>query len=128
MIQDASFRSEIMIKRATAEAIFVSRKTICARLEISMHTLDTWLRSGFIPGPNINRGQIQRWHWPSIEEKLSESPTPSGPDPSVVGVEAYETRRALEKQMRAEERARLVRVREERAARRAEKKKFDTQA
>jgi hypothetical protein len=111
-----------MIKRATAEAIFVSRKTICARLEISMDTLDTWLRSGFIPGPNINRGQIQRWHWPSIEEKLSESPTPSGPDPFLESIRLASEREALQKQMRAEERARLVRVREERAAKRAQKR------
>lgn len=57
--------------RAVVEPVFVSRQTAAARLEISVDTFDTWLRAGFIPAAHIERGQIIRWHWPSLEERLA---------------------------------------------------------
>ncbi|WP_089177308.1 hypothetical protein [Bosea sp. AS-1] len=50
--------------------VFVDRKTAAAMLMISVDTFDLWLRQGFIPPANVNRGQIVRWHWPSVEQKL----------------------------------------------------------
>ncbi|WNJ91108.1 hypothetical protein [Bosea sp. 685] len=67
-------------------------------LMISVDTFDTWLRAGFIPPPAIERGQIIRWHWPSLEEHLLERER-SAPtiDPSVEGarraVEAWQARK-----------------------------------
>lgn len=52
--------------------VFVSRKTAAALLEISSDTFDQWVRSGFVPPPSVSRGQITRWHWPTVESKLSE--------------------------------------------------------
>lgn len=52
--------------------VFVGRRTAAALLEISVETFDQWVRSGFVPPPEINRGQIIRWHWPSVENKLSD--------------------------------------------------------
>lgn len=57
--------------RALVEPVFVSRQTAAERLEISTDTFDTWLRAGFIPPAQIERGQIVRWHWPTLEEKLA---------------------------------------------------------
>ena len=53
-------------------AVFVSRRTAAERLEISPDTFDQWVRSGYVPQPNISRGQIIRWHWPSVEAKLAD--------------------------------------------------------
>ncbi|HEV2554940.1 MAG TPA: hypothetical protein VGV17_14380 [Bosea sp. (in: a-proteobacteria)] len=58
------------MKRDATNAVFVSRQTAAERLEISVDTFDTWVRTGFLPTAHIDRGQIIRWHWPSIEMKL----------------------------------------------------------
>lgn len=57
--------------RAVVEPVFVDRKTAADRLMISTDTFDTWVRTGFIPRAHIDRGQIVRWHWPSIESALA---------------------------------------------------------
>jgi len=108
-----------MIKRSAENAVFVSRKTMCERLEIGQDTLDTWLRSGFIPGPNINRGQIQRWHWPSIEDRLSERSATTAPDPYMEDVRLLGEDMARRKLLREENRARNVREKQERAEEKA---------
>lgn len=73
--------------RTRVEPIFVDRKTAAARIMISVDTFDTWLRAGFIPRPQIDRGQIVRWHWPSLEGKLAGlNQEPTQPDPLMEGV------------------------------------------
>ena len=64
------------MSRAPIQPVFVDRKTAAEMLMISVDTFDTWLRAGFIPGPQIDRGQIVRWHWPSLESKLAGEPAP----------------------------------------------------
>ncbi|MDR6954446.1 integrase [Ancylobacter sp. 3268] len=59
----------------TIRPVFVSRKTAAALLEISPDTFDQWVRSGFVPPAAVNRGQITRWHWPTVEAKLAERPS-----------------------------------------------------
>ena len=66
--------------------MFVSRQAAAERLMISVDTFDLWLRSGFIPAPHIERGQIIRWHWPSLEERLAAPVAQPHHDPSVMGV------------------------------------------
>lgn len=51
--------------------VFVSRKTAAKRFEISVETFDDWVRQGFVPRAHVQRGQIYRWHWPSLEAKLA---------------------------------------------------------
>lgn len=60
--------------------VFVDRKTAAAMLMISVDTFNMWLQQGFVPPAHINRGQIVRWHWPSVEKKLAgeEKPPESG--------------------------------------------------
>ena len=54
----------------SVDAVFVSRKTLAGRFEISLDTLDQWVQDGFLPPPTIVRGQIRRWHWATIESLL----------------------------------------------------------
>lgn len=54
--------------------VFVTRKTAAKLMEISTDTFDLWLQQGFVPRAHINRGQIMRWHWPSVEQKLAPPP------------------------------------------------------
>jgi hypothetical protein len=60
--------------RAPLHPVFVDRKTAADLLMISTDTFDAWLRAGFIPPAHIERGQIIRWHWPSVESKLAGEP------------------------------------------------------
>lgn len=56
---------------------------------ISVDTFDQWVRDGFLPGPALNRGQIRRWHWPTVERWLltrSEAAADGEPDPYMTGV------------------------------------------
>lgn len=64
--------------------VFVSRNTAAALMEISVDTFDTWVRAGFVPQPNISRGQIIRWHWPTIEARLADKAIQQQHDPSIV--------------------------------------------
>lgn len=87
--------------RGGTEPVFVSRKTAAERLEISIDTFETWLRAGFIPPPAIERGQIVRWHWPTLEEKLAGKGEPIAvSDPFVESA-----RRAIEKAEKGRRRA-----------------------
>lgn len=72
--------------RAPMQPVFVDRRTAAELLMISIDTFDLWLRAGFIPAPHIDRGQIVRWHWPSLEERLVGSAQQPQHDPSVAGV------------------------------------------
>lgn len=81
------------MSRAPLQPVFVSRQMAAELLSISVDTFDTWLRAGFIPAPHIDRGQIVRWHWPSLEEKLAgDGEAAAVSDPFVEGA-----RRAAEK-------------------------------
>ncbi len=62
------------MSRAQVQPVFVDRKTAAEMLMISVDTFDTWLRAGFIPAAHIDRGQIVRWHWPSLESHLAGEP------------------------------------------------------
>lgn len=64
--------------------VFVSRKTAAALLEISPDTFDLWVRAGFVPPAQINRGQIIRWHWPTVEARLASPALQRAHDPSIV--------------------------------------------
>lgn len=84
-----------------SQPVFVDRKTAAERLMISVDTFDTWLRAGFVPAPAIERGQIIRWHWPSLEEKLAGKGEPAAvSDPFVESA-----RRAIEKAEKGRRRA-----------------------
>lgn len=75
------------VKRAPVTPVFVSRQTAADLLEISTDTSDAWLRAGFIPPSQIERGQIVRWHWPTLEEKLLAGDAKAAvPDPFVQGL------------------------------------------
>lgn len=71
--------------RATVQPVFVDRKTAAELMMISTDTFDIWLRAGFIPAPQIERGQIIRWHWPTLEERLAGGPAAQHHDASVMG-------------------------------------------
>ena len=60
-----------MASEEALKPVFVSRKTAARLMEVSVDTFDMWLRQGFVPRAHINRGQIVRWHWPSVEERLA---------------------------------------------------------
>ena len=75
------------MRHAVHKPVFVDRKTAAEMLMISVDTFETWLRAGFVPQPQIDRGQIVRWHWPSLEEKLAGNAEPTHHDPSVVGAQ-----------------------------------------
>lgn len=59
--------------------VFVSRRTAAARLEISERMFDQWVKSGRVPPASIVHGRSSRWHWPTVEARLAE--TPAGPQP-----------------------------------------------
>lgn len=64
--------------------IFVARKTAAALLEISVDTFEEWVRTGYVPRAQVNRGQIIRWHWPTIEARLASPTEQQAHDPSIV--------------------------------------------
>lgn len=75
------------MRRVPETAIFVTRQAAAERLMISTDTFDTWLRAGFIPAPQIDRGQIIRWHWPTLEERLAGGGAPAAvSDPFMEGL------------------------------------------
>lgn len=43
-----------------------------------------WVRAGFAPQAHINRGQIIRWHWPTVEAQLATRAAQQAHDPSIV--------------------------------------------
>ena len=69
-------------------AVFVSRATAAARLEISTDTFDQWVKDKFLPAPTICRGSIRRWHWPTVEGRLAGLPdTDETADEYLAGVQ-----------------------------------------
>jgi hypothetical protein len=72
--------------RSPISPVFVDRKTAAEMLMISVDTFDTWLRAGFIPAAQIERGQIVRWHWPTLEQHLAGDSQPKHHDPFLEGL------------------------------------------
>jgi len=72
--------------RPQVQPVFVDRKTAAEMLMISVDTFDTWLRAGFIPAAQIERGQIIRWHWPSLEQHLAGEQQQKHHDPFLEGL------------------------------------------
>lgn len=73
--------------RDSAESpIFVCRETAARRLEISSDTFDVWVSSGFLPRAHVDRGQIKRWHWPTLERALVGRETKAESDPFIEGI------------------------------------------
>lgn len=72
-----------MSKRDDLAPVFVSADAAARMLMISRDTFDAWVKSGFIPAPTIVQGQVIRWHWPTIEARLT-APAPDA-DPFVTG-------------------------------------------
>lgn len=72
--------------RPQVQPVFVDRKTAAEMLMISVDTFDMWLRAGFIPAPQIERGQIIRWHWPTLEDCLAGDSAPKHHDPIMEGL------------------------------------------
>lgn len=73
-----------MSEEQPLRSVFVSRHTAAKLLEISVDTFDTWVRAGFVPQAQVNRGQIIRWHWPTVEARLASSADQIAHDPSIV--------------------------------------------
>ena len=63
-----------MTSDETLRPVFVTRKTAAKLMEMSVETFDDWVRQGFVPRAHVQRGQIYRWHWPSLEAKLAPPP------------------------------------------------------
>lgn len=74
------------MSRSPVSPVFVDRRTAAELLMISVDTFDTWLRAGFIPGPQIERGQIVRWHWPTLEDHLASRGEHKQADPFMEGL------------------------------------------
>lgn len=72
--------------RVAIQPVFVCRQTAAAMIEISVDTFDTWLRAGFTPSAQIERGQIIRRHWPTLEQHLAGDSPPKHHDPFLEGL------------------------------------------
>ena len=72
-----------MTRRPDIAPVFVSADVAASLMMVSRDTFDAWVKSGFIPGPSIVQGQVIRWHWPTLEGRLSASS--SDADPFVAG-------------------------------------------
>jgi hypothetical protein len=68
------------------KAIFVSRIELAARFDVSTDTIDQWVHDGYLPTAHMMRGQIRRWHWPTIEACFTTSPGDAANDPYMTGV------------------------------------------
>ncbi len=77
--------------RVSQVSVFVTRQAAAERLMISVDTFDTWVRSGFVPRAHIDRGQIVRWHWPTIEESLLGKSEVPRPDPVLEALQLPKT-------------------------------------
>jgi hypothetical protein len=69
-----------------SHSIFVSRAELAARFEVSVDTINQWVRDGYLPPPNMQRGQTMRWHWPSVEARFTTSPGDAANDVYMTGV------------------------------------------
>lgn len=76
-----------MTRRADIAPVFVSGDTAAALCEVSRDTWDSWVRIGYVPRPCVDRGNILRWHWPSVEAALAGNATQADDDPLMKGVQ-----------------------------------------
>jgi hypothetical protein len=78
-------------RRADTSPIFVRREVAAELCDVSVDTFDQWVKDGFIPGPAIAKGQIRRWHWPTLEAKLAgeQGPTATESDPYIAAVHRH---------------------------------------
>ncbi len=67
---------------------FVDRAHAAKLCGISVDTWDQWVRDGFVPEASIRRGQIVRWHWPTVRDSLVSSSRPGSEakDPFLMGL------------------------------------------
>ncbi|AMJ63039.1 hypothetical protein [Bosea sp. PAMC 26642] len=86
--------------RAPETAVFVTRQAAAERLMISVDTFETWVRTRFIPAAHISRGQIVRWHWPSIETALATEKENRLPDPFIEALKNMPPSRAEKRRKR----------------------------
>jgi predicted DNA-binding transcriptional regulator AlpA len=63
--------------------VFVNADTAAQLCQVSRDTFDTWVKTGFIPPPAIDHGQVVRWHWPTLESRLAVDAAKN--DPFVTG-------------------------------------------
>jgi len=75
-----------MTRASDESPVFVCRETAARRLEISSDTFDVWVSSGFLPRAHVDRGQIKRWHWPTIEQALVGRKPVQESDPFMEGI------------------------------------------
>lgn len=71
--------------RPALPPVFVKAETAAELCEVSRDTWDAWVHSGFVPPPAVDRGQIMRWHWPTVEAALAGRATTVSIDPFVQG-------------------------------------------
>jgi hypothetical protein len=65
-------RTDILARLPLVEtAVFVSAEEGARRCMVSDWKWREWVRTGKIMPPHVNDGQIQRWHWPSVEAQLA---------------------------------------------------------
>lgn len=76
-----------MKQRAAPAPVFVSGDTAAALCEVSRDTWDTWVRLGYVPRPCVDRGNILRWHWPTVEAALAGAAAEADDDPLMKGVQ-----------------------------------------
>jgi hypothetical protein len=74
------------VPTSEAAPVFVSAEEGARRCMVGIETFRGWSRSGLIPAPHIDRGQIVRWHWPSVETALAARDAQGEHDPFVEGV------------------------------------------
>lgn len=74
-----------MTKRADIAPVFVSGDTAAALCQVSRDTWQSWVKAGVVPKPAIDRGQIIRWHWPTVEARLADADETHRHDPFVQG-------------------------------------------
>lgn len=66
-------------------AVFVSAEEGARRCMVSEWKWREWVRTGKLMQPHVNDGQIQRWHWPSVEARLAAANVSVNDDPLMMG-------------------------------------------
>lgn len=64
-------RSPARFTQADVAPVFVSADMAARLCGVSVDTWRAWVQSGYAPRPAIERGQIIRWHWPTVESRLA---------------------------------------------------------
>lgn len=67
---------------------FVDRAAAAKLCAISVDTWDLWVRDGYVPQPSIRKGQVVRWHWPTVRKAFlaSSEPVQAVDDPFIAGL------------------------------------------